>query len=132
MDSSSVDLTGSEVESIQLEAGRLRVRFSQAYIIKTIAGSVERTRWRQVGELIFESVELEAELPECPCVCAGGDVGHDIYTFRDMLPLPFKSPGPSFCELRFAGTDQRLKLRAAAVVLEMEDRPRYIEHIRPA
>lgn len=131
MDSSSVDLPGSEVESIQQEGDRVTVRFSCAYIIKTIAGSVERTRWRQSGELVFEEAELDGEIPTCPCICEGGDVGHDIYTYRDMLPLPFESPGPSHCKLRFADGDHVLELQAQRVTLKLEDRPRYIEHIRP-
>lgn len=131
MDSSSVDLSGSEVESIQQNGDRIIVRFSCAYIIKTIAGSVERTRWRQAGELIFEAVELESTLPTCPCVCTGGDVGHDIYTYRDMLPLPFESPGPSHCNLRFDDGAKQLVLHGGRVVLKLEDRARYVEHIRP-
>ncbi len=35
------------------EEGKLKVRFSRAYIIKTMSGSEERTRWWQTGELVF-------------------------------------------------------------------------------
>ncbi len=129
MDSSSIDLPGSEVESIRLDGDRLVLRFSRAYIIQTMTGAKQRTRWYQAGELIFSGAVVEGELPQCPCVCAGGDVGENIYTYRDMLPLPLKSRGRAHCKLRFEGREQMLLLEADGVELVMEDRPHYIEHI---
>jgi hypothetical protein len=131
MDSSSIDLVGSEVEAITIECDRVIVRFSRAYIEKTMSGSVERTRWWQTGSLMFEGAEIEGETPECPCVCAGGDVGENIYTYRDMIPIPLKSRGRAHCDLRFEDTDRHLRVIAEAVELRMDDRPHYIEHVRP-
>jgi hypothetical protein len=131
MDSSSVDLPGSEIESITLEDGELKVRFSRAYIIKTISGSKERTRWWQAGSLIFTAAELDGELPSAPCICDGGDVGENVYTYRDMIPLPLQSQGHAHCKLRFKDSEQILQAQAVGVRLEMEDRPYYIEHIKP-
>ncbi|MES9959532.1 MAG: hypothetical protein ABW089_03785 [Sedimenticola sp.] len=131
MDSSSIELPGSEVESIQVEGDRVVLRFSRAIIIKTMTGSVERTRWWQAGELIFEGAELDGEIPSTPAVCEGGDVGENIYTYRDMIPVPLESRGRAHCDLRFQDSDTKLQLQAEAVKLVMEDRPHYIEHIRP-
>jgi hypothetical protein len=131
MDTSSIDLPGCEVESIRIEGDRVILRFSRAYIIKTMTGSVERTRWYQAGELIFTGAQADGELPECPCVCAGGDVGENIYTYRDMIPIPLKSHGRAHCDLRFRESDRRLVVEGDGVELAMEDRPYYIEHIRP-
>jgi hypothetical protein len=131
MDTSSIDLPGCEVESIRIEGDRVILRFSRAYIIKTMTGSVERTRWYQAGELIFTGAQAEGELPECPCVCAGGDVGENIYTYRDMIPIPLKSHGRAHCDLGFQGSERRLVVQGDGVELAMEDRPYYIEHLRP-
>ena len=54
MDSSSINLFGSEVERIDVEGDKVSLRFSRAYIEKTMTGSVERTRWWQAGALVFE------------------------------------------------------------------------------
>jgi hypothetical protein len=116
------------VECIHLDGDRLVVRFSRAYIIQTMTGSQQRTRWYQAGELVFSGAVVEGELPQCPCVCAGGDVGENIYTYRNMLPLPLKSSGHASCKLQFEGTQQMLLVEADGVELLMEDRPRYIEH----
>lgn len=131
MDSSSIELSGSNVESIQVEEDRVVVRFSRAIIVKTMSGSAERTRWWQAGELVFEAARLVKGMPpECPCVCAGGDVAENIYTYRDMIPIPLDSRGRAHCDLCFEGTDKRLVVEAESVSLKMEDRPHYIEHIR--
>ncbi len=130
MDSSSIDLPGSEIESIELDGDLLVLRFSRAYIIQDMTGAAERTRWYQAGELRFTGAVVAGELPQCPCISAGGDVGENIYTYRDMLPLPLKSSGRASCRLRFEGLDQVLVVAADGVELVMDDRPRYIEHLQ--
>ena len=129
MDISSIDLPGCEVESIRQDGDRVVLHFSRAYIIKTMTGSAERTRWYQSGDLVFDKAVVEEELPVCPCVCAGGDVGENIYTYRDMIPIPLDSRGRAHCDLKFE-SGGRLRLQAEGVRLEMDDRPYYIEHIR--
>ncbi|MCU7935960.1 MAG: hypothetical protein KZQ99_13940 [Candidatus Thiodiazotropha sp. (ex Dulcina madagascariensis)] len=130
MDSSTIDLPGSEIESVCFEDGKLTVRFSRAIIIKTMSGSEERTRWWQAGALVFEGAEVETDLPACPCVCDGGDVGENVYTYRNMIPMPLDSQGRAHCDLKFKGSDERLQAWADGVKLVMDDRPHYIEHLR--
>ncbi len=130
MDSTTVDLPGSEIESVSMEDGKLIVRFSRAYLIKTLSGSAERTRWWQAGALILDDAEVDGELPDCPCVCDGGDVGENVYTYRDMLPIPLDSKGRAHCALKIRGRDELLRAQAGGVRLAMDDRPHYIEHLR--
>ena len=131
MDTSSIELPGSEVESLTLsEGGVVIIRFSRAYIIKTMTGSSERTRWWQVGELEFYDAAIEGDCPDFPRVCTGGDLTENIYTYRDMVPIPLASRGRAHCNLGFEGSERRLVITAGGVKLQMEDRPRYIEHFR--
>lgn len=131
MDSSSIELPGSHILSVTQEGETIRVAFDPAIIIKTMTGSVERTKWQQAGELIFEGAEIEGELPQLPGLCAGGDVGENVYTYRDMVPLPLKSAGHAHCKLRIEGQDLPIRIQAAGVRLEMFEHAKYIEHIRP-
>jgi hypothetical protein len=131
LDSSSVDLPGSEIADITLKDGTLRVRFSRAYIIKTMTGSVERTRWWQAGDLVLDNAIVQGEWPNGPLICAGGDVGENIYTYRDMIPIPLDSRGRIRCILRFQNHDKTLRAEATEVRLELEAVAKYIEHIRP-
>lgn len=130
MDTSSIELAGSEIDSITLEQGTLRVHFSRAYIIKTMTGSTERTKWWQTGELVMEGVEVEDEIPQGKLVCSGGDLVENVYTYRDMIPLPLESRGRTACDLGFKDTDIRLKAVGNTVHLEMTATPKYLQHIR--
>ena len=132
MDSSTIELVGSNIQEVTVDGGTARVRFAPAYIVKTLTGSAERTRWWQNGELVFAGAEVEGELPALPAACAGGDVGENVYTYRDMIPMPLSSRGHVRCDLRVEGSDARIRVTGAAVELRMEDVPKYIEHVRPA
>lgn len=130
MDSSSIELPGSEIESVTVKNGALTVRFSRAYIIKTMTGSVERTRWWQAGDLVFSNAEIEGSLPAGSMICAGGDVGENVYTYRDMIPIPLASRGRAWCKLRLAGHAPVIAT-ADGVRLVLEAVSHYLEHIRP-
>lgn len=130
MDSSNIQLKGSEIENIEVEGSSVKIFFSRAIIIKTMTGSVEKTKWSQAGYLVFEDAELLGEV-KLPAVCAGGDVGENVYTYRDMIPVPLDSRGRAHCDLYFEGSDDHLKVEAGSVRLEMLAVPKYIEHIRP-
>jgi hypothetical protein len=130
MDSSSIELPGSEIERVTLQDGCLRIRFSRAYIIKTMTGSTERTRWWQAGDLVMNGAEIEGELPAGPFVCDGGDVDENIYTYRDMIPVPLDSRGHTRCALKVRDSEARVVASGTTIRLEMEATPKYIEHLR--
>ena len=131
MDSSSIELPGSEIEAVVIEGDDIRVRFARAYIVKTMTGSVERTRWWQAGDLVFEGAELDGELPALPAVCAGGDILDNVFTYRDMVPVPLESRGRTGCDLKVDDDERRIRINAEALRLDFVDVPKYIEHIRP-
>lgn len=131
MDSSSIELKGSEIEAIDYDGDRLEIRFARAYLVKSMTGSAERTRWWQAGSLVIEGAEVAERPPQGPLVCAGGDLDENIYTYRDMIPIPFESRGHIGCELYFEGTESRLRVTGTSARLTMLDIPKYIEHLRP-
>lgn len=133
MDLTSIELPGSVIVSVRAAEGEVRIRFEPAYLIQTMTGSEERTRWKQNIELVFEGAELlEGEGVELPATCAGGDILDNVYTYRDMVPVPLESRGRAGCSLRLEGSEVPVRVEAEAVRVEREDLPRYIEHIRNA
>ena len=132
MDASSIELPGSTITAVIVEGDTVRVRLEPAYIIKTMTGSVERTKWWQNGELVFGGAELDEDspLPSFPVECAGGDVGENVYTYRDMIPLPLESRGHVHCTIKVQGSDAVIRVSGESIQLVMEDVPKYIEHIR--
>lgn len=135
MDSASIELPGSEITAIWLgDDGTLRIVFSKALIIKTMTGSSERTRWWQAGALVLEKATVEEDSQDLPCepmVCVGGDIEDNVFTYRDMIPLPLASRGRVGCDLGFHDSTYRLRARGSAIRLEMVEVAKYIEHIRP-
>ena len=62
--------------------------------------------------------------------CTGGDVGENVYTYRDASPSAVGQPWScTYCALK-AG-EQVIRVSGSAVRLDMCEVPRYIEHIRP-
>lgn len=130
MDTSHIELPGSVIDTIDLAEGVLRIHFARANIIKTMTGSVEATRWWQAGALILEEAEAEGPIAPGPLTCEGGEIDENVYTYRDMIPIPFQSHGRIRCVLTFRDSDRVLIARGERVRLEMCDVPKYIEHIR--
>ena len=131
MDSSSIELPGCEIAGILFTNGVLTVHFSRAYIVKTMTGSAERTRWWQAGDLIIEGASIADEIPQGALISAGGDVTANVYTYRDMIPLPLESRGRVGCDLKFTDVDQRLVATGVSVRMQMLEVPKYIAHLRP-
>jgi len=132
MDSSTIELVGSRILGVAVDGGTVRVRFEPAYIVKSMTGSTERTRWWQNGELVLESAEVDGDLPPLPANCLGGDVGENVYTYRDMIPVPLRSRGRVRCDLRVEGSEAHIRVTGSAIELRMEGVPKYIEHVRGA
>ena len=124
-------MPGSIIRQVKAKEDEVRIRFEPAYLIQTMTGSEERTRWRQNIELVYGGAELLAggDL-NLPATCAGGDVIMNIYTYRDMVPVPLEGKGRAACLLKVEGSHTILHVEAESVRLEREDLPRYIEHIR--
>ncbi len=131
MDLTSIKLAGSVIASVANNEEEVSIRFEPAYLIKTMTGSEERTKWTQNIELIFSGAELE-DLGQStfPATCAGGDVGENVYIYRDMIPVPLDSRGSAHCDLFLDDTEQRIRVQAEAVKLVQQSTAKYIEHIR--
>lgn len=131
MDSTSIELAGSTIAAVKVEGQTIRIEFEPAYLVKSMTGSVERTRWKQNGALVFEGAELADDdpLPGFPIECSGGDVGENVYTYRDMIPVPLESRGRAHCALKVG--DTVLRVTGGGVHLDMQAVPKYIEHLRP-
>jgi hypothetical protein len=132
MDSSSIQLPDTEISAVDYQSGCLRIHFSRAIIIKTMTGSAEKTLWWQAGDLLLDDAQVEGELPVGDAVCAGGDIDDNVYTYRDMIPLPLDSRGAIRLELKMRGDAPPLIASGSAIRLEMQGTPRYERHLRDA
>jgi hypothetical protein len=130
VDSIDIDLRGTEISGIELDQGQLLIHFARAYLIKTLTGSAETTRWWQTGSLVIDGVEQVPTIPPGSLVCLGGDLEDNIYTYRDMIPVPLESRGRIRCALRFAENAVQLVAEGTGIRLRLAGSPKYIEHLR--
>ena len=101
MESSTIELPGSEIAAVTQDGDTISIHFQRVIIIKSMTGAFERTRWWQAGELVFDKARFVDEQPVFPAVCSGGDVGEGVYTYRNMIPVPLQSHAASHCDLAF-------------------------------
>ena len=131
MDLTSIELAGSVIASVTNQDDEVVIRFEPAYLIKTMTGSDERTKWKQNVELVFTGATLEdLGTLAFPVTCAGGDVGENIYTYRDMIPVPLDSRGSAHCDLGLVDAEQHIRVQGGSLKLVQEAVPKYMEHIR--
>jgi hypothetical protein len=127
---STLRLPGCVLQSITREDTGVVLGFSLVYLVKKIEGAFEDTLWKQAGDLIIFNAEIEEGLPACPCEIDGGDLQDNIYTFRDMVPLPLKWRGATSCILRTRGGAGTLEISGDAMEMHLIGDPRYIGHIK--
>ncbi len=132
MDSTSIDLKGARIALIELNQGCLSIHLAYATLVKTLTGSTETTRWWQAGVLQIDGAVLLSPLPVGSCLCTGGDIDDNIYTYRDMIPIPMESRGRIRCELHLEDSPEPFIATGSTLRLEMQGIPKYIEHLRPS
>jgi hypothetical protein len=131
MDSRSIQIADSELSEIKLTEQTLVLKFCRLYIIETMTGAKERVLWWQKGELIVGQAHLVQPLPTTPppYICTTGDIDDNIYTYRDMIPIPLNTKGQIRCQLQFQNHTELLCVRAGTLTLVLHDQPHYLRHM---
>ena len=57
-------------------------------------------------------------------------MSENIYTYRDMVPVPLESRGRVGCDLALSGQNGRIRIEGEGIRLDMIQRARYVKHIR--
>ncbi len=105
------------------------LEFSKAILVKTMDGAVDKTQWRQAGNVTVENAEIEGELSATACVVETADLIDNSYIYRDMVQLPFRTKGSVGFEVKFKGSNATLVVMGEQIELTLYDIPKYIKHI---
>ncbi len=125
-----LQLPGAQLESIEQGDDQITLHFSRVNLVQEMEGTFEDSLWTQAVNLTIKGIELEGELPECPCEVAGGDMTDNIYTYRNHAPLPINWRGGVACTLKTAGASMGFSIEGESMQLEQIGHPRYIKHIK--
>ena len=126
---SSLQLPGARLERIEQDDDTVTLHFSLIHLVQVMEGAFQDSLWKQACTLVIRNVEIDGELPQCPCEIQGGDMTDNIYTYRDHAPLPIDWNGSVGCKFTVAGSNATFSIDGTAMKMEMLDHPRYIRHI---
>ena len=126
----TLQIPGAQLESIEQADNEITLHFSQVQLVQEMEGAIEDSLWTQAVNLVIRDIEIEGELPACPCVIKGGDLVDNIFTYRDHAPLPINWRGEVRCTLTVEGCDATFSIDGESMQLEQIDTPRYIKHVK--
>ena len=126
----TLQLPGAQLESIEQGDNDITLHFSQVHLLQEMEGAIEDSLWTQAANLTIKDINLEGELPECPCEIKGGDLTDNIFTYRDHAPLPINWRGEVSCKLIVSGSEKCFSIDGESMQLEQIAHPRYIKHIK--
>ena len=126
----TLQISGAQLESIEQANNEITLHFSQVQLVQEMEGAIEDSLWTQAVNLVIRDIEIEGELPACPCVIKGGDMVDNIFTYRDHAPLPINWRGEVRCMLTVEGSDATFSIDGESMQLEQIDHPRYIKHVK--
>ena len=126
----TLQIPGAQLKSIEQTDNDITLHFSQVQLVQEMEGAIEDSLWTQAVNLLIRDIEIEGELPVCPCVIKGGDLVDNIFTYRDHAPLPINWRGEVSCTLTVEGTGASFSIEGESMQLEQIDHPRYIRHMK--
>lgn len=125
-----LQIPGAQLESIDQDDHTIILHFSKVQLIQEMEGTIEDSLWTQAIDLTIKNIELEGDLPECPCEITSGDMTDNIYTYRDHAPLPINWIGEVSCTFKTGGGGSSFSINGEAMQLEQLGNPRYIKHVK--
>jgi len=125
-----LQLPGAQLASIDQGEDEITLHFSQVQLVQEMENAIEDSLWTQALDLTVKGLELEGELPTCPCEVTGGDLVDNIFTYRDHAPLPISWRGAVSCKLTLAGHDTGCTLSGDALNVTQLAHPRYLKHVK--
>ena len=126
---SSLQIPGARLERIERSDEEITLHFALVHLVQVMEGAFQDSLWTQACDLVIRNVQIDGELPECPCEIQGGDMINNIYTYRDHAPLPIDWNGSVSCKFTVTGSGAVFSIDGTSMQMEMIDHPRYIRHI---
>jgi len=113
----TLQIPGAQLESIEQGDDKITLHFSQVHLLQEMEAAIEDSLWTQAVNLTVNEIEIEGELPECPCVIKGGDLVDNIFTYRDHAPMPIDWRGEVRCTFTVEGTGAKLSIDGESMQL---------------
>ena len=122
------ELQGSHIVAAEHQGDDLVLQLEPFFILKSLAGSIEQTRWKQQGRLLLKNATLSGE-PDLTGTISSGQLSHNAFVYRDEVPMPVSVQGEISLRLNLDNAADELVIDCEQLVLQPQGLEKYVTHI---
>ncbi|HED15539.1 MAG TPA: hypothetical protein ENI64_01785 [Gammaproteobacteria bacterium] len=122
------EFRGSEITSINREGDNLVLQLAPFFLLKSLAGSIDQTRWKQQGQLLIKQATLSGSTDPVGTV-RSGQLTHNAFVYRDEVPMPVSVQGEVSLRLKLEGVEDELVIDCELLELQPQGLEKYVAHI---
>ncbi len=122
------ELQGSQIVSITREGDDLVLQLEPFFLLKSLAGSIDQTRWQQQGSLLLRNVSFSGEMDLTGAI-SSGQLTHNAFVYRDEVPMPVSVQGEVSLQLKLVHEKNELLIECEQLELQPQGLEKYVAHI---
>jgi len=121
------EFEGSQIVSIKHEGDDLVLQLEPFFLLKSLAGSIDQTRWQQQGKLVIKNATISGKT-DVTGIISSGQLTHNAFVFRDEVPMPVSVQGEVSLRLK-VGNEDELVIDCEQLELLPLGLEKYVAHI---
>jgi len=122
------ELAGSRIVSIKREGDDLVLQLEPFFLLKSLAGSIDQTRWQQQGKLLIRNATISGKADPTGII-SSGQLTHNAFVFRDEVPMPVSVQGKVSLRLNLDNEEDELVIDCDQLELQPQGLEKYVAHI---
>jgi len=122
------EFAGSQIVSIKREGDDLVLQLEPFFLLKSLAGSIDQTRWQQHGKLLIKNATIAGGI-DLTGIISSGQLTHNAFIFRDEVPMPVSVQGEISLRLNMNNGEDELVIDCDQLELQPRDLEKYVAHI---
>jgi len=122
------EIQGSQIVAADRQGDDLVLQLEPFFILKALAGSIEKTRWKQQGSLLLKNATLSRE-SDLTGTVSSGQLSHNAYVYRDEVPMPISVMGNVSLRLKLDNAEDELVIDCEQLQLQPHGLEKYVTHI---
>ncbi len=122
------EFQGSQIVSAEHSGNDLVLHLQPFYILKSLAGSAEQTRWKQQGQLLITNAKTNFD-QDLSGTIASGQLSHNAFVYRDEVPIPISIQGEISLQFTLEDSSLKLEITGDQASLHTEGLEKYVTHV---
>jgi len=122
------ELQGSCIVAAERQGEDLVLQLEPFLLLKSLAGSIDQTRWKQQGSLLIKNATLSGQ-SDLTGTISSGQLTHNAFVYRDEVPMPVSVQGEVSLRLNLENAEDELVIDCEQLVLQPHGLEKYVAHI---